>query len=146
MLLGKYFGVISHKRRTAIPKKILEQLGSKIYFAKWYEECLVLVGEEGFNALLEKLIGKPKIMTGGIRETERFILGSSFELIPDSQGRVVLPTELVNYADLKDKLIFLGLGNRIEVWAWERWLEKEKSLNLKAEKIIERLGKENGKS
>ena len=146
MLLGKYFGVISHKRRTAIPKKFLDQLGGKVYFAKWYEGCLVLVGEEGFNALLEKLIGKPKVMVKGIRETERFILGSSFELIPDNQGRVVLPSELVNYAGLEEKMVFLGLGNRIEVWSWERWLKEEIKLTLKAEKIIEKLGEENGRS
>lgn len=140
MLLGNYFGVISHKRRTAIPKKVLDQLGGKVFFAKWYEGCLVLVGEEGFNALLEKLIGKPKVMIKAIRETERFILGSSFELIPDSQGRVVLPLELVEYAELKEKLVFLGLRNRIEVWSYEKWLQKEKELLLKSEKIIEKLG------
>ncbi len=146
MLLGKYFGVISHKRRTAIPKKFLDQLGGKVFFAKWYEGCLVLVGEEGFNALLEKLVGKPKIMVKGIRETERFVLGSSFELIPDNQGRVVLPSELVKYAGLEEKMVFLGLGNRIEIWSWERWFKEETKLTLKAEKIIEKLGEENGRS
>lgn len=146
MLLGKYFGVISHKRRTAIPKKFLDQLGGKVYFAKWYEGCLVLVGEEGFDALLEKLVGKPKVMVKGIRETERFVLGSSFELVPDNQGRVVLPSELVEHAGLEEKMVFLGLGNRIEVWGWERWLKEERQLTLKAEKIIEKLGEQNGRS
>lgn len=146
MILGKYFGVISHKRRTAIPKKFLDQLGGKVYFAKWYEGCLVLVGEEGFNALLEKLVGKPKVMVKGIRETERFVLGSSFELVPDNQGRVVLPAELVEHAGLKERTVFLGLGNRIEIWDYQKWLEKEKELTLKAEKVIEKLGEEDERS
>ena len=142
MLIGSYSSVLSLKRRTAIPKKFLEELGKELVVAKWYEGCLVLVGKTVWRALLNKLTGKAQIITGPVRDTDRFILGSAYEVEADSQGRVILPLRLVRYANLKDKLMFLGLGDRIEIWNEEAWQKKEKEISQKASSYIESYAKE----
>ena len=48
MLIGSYLSVLGEKRRTAIPKKFLDELGGQLVLAKWYEDCLVLVKKD-FN-------------------------------------------------------------------------------------------------
>src|SRR3972149_3160360 len=98
MFLGTYSGVLSPKRRVAIPSSFRRALGEKFIVAKWYEGCLVLVGGESFGALLEKLRGETKVITRGVRDTERFVLVSAFELSGDEQGRVVIPNPLALYA------------------------------------------------
>src|SRR3990167_5011829 len=98
MFLGTYTGVLSPKRRVAIPSSFRKLLGERFIVAKWYEGCLVLVGHESFGALLEKLKGETKVITRGVRDTQRFILGSAFEMACDEQGRVVIPNSLVAYA------------------------------------------------
>src|SRR3989304_7203543 len=98
MFLGTYTGVLSPKRRVAIPSSFRKLLGEKFIVARWYEGCLVLVPVDSFSALLEKLKGEAKIITRGVRDTERFVLGSAFELRGDGQGGGVLRYLLATYA------------------------------------------------
>lgn len=139
MIVGNYSGIISPKRRTAIPKKFLQELGRTVIIAKWYENCLVIVSIDTWNALLNRLVGEDHLITSPVRDTERFILGSAFELKPDNQGRVVIPQYLIDFAELTNRLRFIGLGDKVEVWNEDKWLEKENEVAGKAEELIEKL-------
>lgn len=44
------------------------------------------------------------------------ILGGSAKLQFDSEGRVLLPEDLINFAELKDKACFVGKGQTFEIW------------------------------
>jgi len=69
-------------------------------------------------------------------------LGSAYEIEPDTQGRIVLPINLVSYAGLKENLVFLGLKDRVEIWNKEVWEEKEKEISAKASEYIEKIANE----
>jgi MraZ protein len=145
MLVGNYSGILSPKRRTAIPKKFLTELGSKVIIAKWYEGCLVIVATSTWKALLERITGEARVITEGVRDTDRFILGSAYELTADSQGRVVIPASLVSYATLGSQIVFLGLGDRVEVWDEAAWGEREKFIASHAGEFVEGLAHKNEK-
>ncbi|MFH1792536.1 MAG: division/cell wall cluster transcriptional repressor MraZ [Patescibacteria group bacterium] len=70
------------------------------------------------------------------------MLGSAYEIEPDNQGRIILPVNLVEYADLKENLIFLGLKDRVEIWNKDIWEEKEKEISTKASEYIEKIANE----
>ncbi len=139
MLLGTYQIKVANGRRIFIPAPLRSELGEKYILAKWYEECLVLVAEDSWNALYKRLVGDQKIIVSPIRETERFILGSAYNTLPDDQGRIVLPEILTSYAKLTDQVSFIGLGDRVEIWDSKIWEEKQKSLAKEAFEIIEKL-------
>ncbi len=139
MLIGQYSTNLSPKRRIAIPKKIREELGKRLVVAKWYEGCLVLIGEANWNVLLKRLTGESKIITAPVRDTDRFILGSAYELDPDAQGRVILPSSLVEYANLSKDVVFIGLGDRAEIWDREEWGKRESYVSRHASEFIESL-------
>ena len=146
MLIGSYSAILSPKRRTAVPKKFLEELGSTFIIAKWYEGCLVVVGKSVWEALLERVSPKGSVVTGPVRDTDRFILGSAFEVAPDAQGRIVIPGALASYANLSEKIVFLGLRDRLEVWDEEEWAKREKEIAAGAAQLIEKLAEKNDKS
>lgn len=139
MLIGSYLGLLGDKRRTAIPKRFLDEIGEELIIAKWYENCLVLVNQSYWQQLLERLTGGSKVISFGVRDIERFILGSAFEIKPDRQGRIIVPEILSEYAIFKKDLIFLGLGDRVEIWSKEIWDEKAKALSGTSKEFIERL-------
>ena len=145
MVIGQYTTNLSPKRRIAIPKKIREKFGRKMIVAKWYEGCLVLIGENNWKALLNKLTGEPSIITAPVRDTDRFVLGSAFELDPDDQGRVILPASLVQYAKLSKKVVFVGLGDRAEIWDQDEWQKRETYIARHASEFIEKLAEKNEK-
>ena len=143
MLIGSYSGILSPKRRTAVPKKFLTDLGNTFIIAKWYEGCLVIVGGNLWEALLERVSPKGSVVTGPVRDTDRFILGSAFEVAPDAQGRIIIPWALASYANLSAKIVFLGLGDRVEVWDGEVWGRREAEIASQAGQLLEKLAQKN---
>src|SRR3989344_2224935 len=109
MLIGQYPSVLSKARRVAVPVSFRKELGKNFIISKWYEKCLVLLSKDKFDDLLNRITGKVEFITSPVRDTDRFILGSAYELSTDAQGRVVVPEVLTDFAKLKEEVIFLGL-------------------------------------
>ena len=125
MLIGQYESKLTDQNRLAVPKKIRLELGEEMIVAKWYEGCLVLVSRENWQKLSTRLIGKQEILISPVRDIDRFILASAFEINLDSQGRFVLPESLKRFAEIKSEVVFIGLGDRAEIWPLDKWLELE---------------------
>lgn len=134
-------GNLSDARRVAVPKKFLKDLGTNPVLAKWYEDCLILVSADFWELLLKRLTGGKETVSLGVRDIERFILGSAFETEPDEQGRIVIPEILSSYAALGRDVIFVGLIDRVEIWSRIAWDEKSIGLAKTTKEFIEELSK-----
>lgn len=145
MFVGTYLVSVTSGKRTSIPSIFRQKLGNLLILAKWYENCLVLVSNESWNALLERITGGQKMIIEPIRQTEHFIFASAFEVEVDDQGRIVLPDRLISYAGLGDQVYFLGIKDRVEIWNKEVWEKKEEEVAKDAASYIENLAKKNDK-
>ena len=143
MLIGQYTSKISKKRRVAIPSKLRKSLGETFILTRWYENCLVLVSKGEWDLLFNKLIGEVKGITEGVRDTDRFLLSQAYELEPDEQGRVIVPEALAKFAEFEEEVVFLGLGNRVEVWDRNKWKEREGYVVRNASDLIDELTNKN---
>ena len=141
MLIGQYTSKLTDKKRIAVPKKFREELGTEIIIARWYENCLILVTKANWQRLIKRLIGETRIIISPVRDIDRFIYGSAFEIELDRQGRFVLPDVLISYAHISDEVTFLGLGDRVEIWSLGKWQEMEKVAEKKASLAIETIAK-----
>ena len=142
MITGSHLGNLGEKRRVAVPKKFLTELGERPILAKWYEDCLILVCSDFWRALLKRLTGGSNVISLGVRDIERFILGSAYETEPDAQGRIIIPEMLASYANLKDELVFVGLSDRVEIWDRVAWDRKSMELSKTTKEYIEKLADE----
>ena len=56
---------------------------------------------------------------------ESFVAGDLFstacEVVPDKQGRILLPAELRSYAGLEKDVTIIGNRNHAEIWATDVW-------------------------
>src|SRR3989344_994303 len=102
VFIGQYEVKLTEKGRIALPVEFRRKIGKKAYITRWYEGCLVIVSSQSWMALLDKVGAKSIHLTQAVRDTDRFILGASFEVDLDSQGRFVVPKMLRGYAQLKD--------------------------------------------
>lgn len=142
MLIGQYESIIGDKNRTSVPRKFRNELGDSLIIARWYENCLVVVSAGSWSSLVGRLTGASRMVTQSVRDTDRFILGSAYEITPDSQGRIVLPANLVEFAKLKSDIVFLGLGDRVEVWDKTEWKKRQDYIAANADGLIEKLSQE----
>lgn len=141
MLLGTYPAKFVSGHRVAVPSILRRDLGKIFIIARWYENCLVLIDKEGWNALYKRLVGSEKLVVTPIRDTERFILSQAFEVSPDEQGRIVIPERLIEYSRIDTDIYFIGVGDRVEIWNKELWEAKEKEVVENASSYIEELAK-----
>lgn len=141
MLIGSYPAVLSDSRRVAVPKKFINELGNIPVLAKWYEDCLILVKSEFWENLSKSLIGQ-RHKDLGVRDLERFILGSAYEIEPDDQGRIVIPELMTDYAKLGKDVVFVGLFDRVEIWSKSIWDQKTNELSKTTKEYIEKLSNE----
>ncbi|HVS79379.1 MAG TPA: division/cell wall cluster transcriptional repressor MraZ, partial [Candidatus Paceibacterota bacterium] len=74
------------------------------------------------------------------RAFNRFILAGAVEIEVDAMGRILVPDFLRDFADLKTKVVFAGVHNRVEIWNDKRWAEYKERTVKQADMMAEKLG------
>ena len=120
MLIGTYRHQIDEKCRMRMPTKLKAELGDGFVVTKGANGCLTAFSKSKFDEVYNKLTNLP-IFDANIQKPVRMILSSAFEAEEDKQGRILLAKELRDYAKISKNIVFVGAGNRVEIWAEEEW-------------------------
>ena len=126
MLIGLYRHSIDAKKRMRMPSKFKTELGANFVITKGTSNNLFVFSAEQFASVYEKLMALPLFDEEAQKPVRKF-LSSAFETEEDAQGRILLPKELITHANITKNLVFVGVGNRVEIWAEEVWNENEAS-------------------
>ena len=59
-------------------------------------------------------------MPSKARKVQRFF-SANFECEPDSQGRILIPPTLREYAELKKDVTIIGMIDHVEIWDSAKW-------------------------
>lgn len=126
LFLGEYIVSFSGKGRLVVPKKIRILLGEKQKFTltKGYDACLSGYREEDWIKGAQELLQSGVIVNTNLI-IKRHIFSSAVELDIDEQGRVVIPSNLLEYAKLTDakEAFVIGVGDHFEIWEVSLWKE-----------------------
>ena len=129
MFGGEYKHGKDSKNRVFMPAKLREELGETFVIAKDIrEKCLKVYSLSGWEEYIAPLRAQRRNLSEKIL---RFLHASLVQVTPDSQGRVLLPQELVDYAAIDRSIVVVGCGLYAEIWAEENYNE------LKAQSDIE---------
>lgn len=139
MFMGEYRHSIDPKGRIIIPAKFREHLGDAFIITRGLDQCLFGYPKEEWNLIEEKLKGLP-LTKKDARAFTRFFFSGATECEIDKQGRINIPTPLIQYANLEKECVVIGVSNRIEIWSkdlWEKYFsESEESFAEIAENMI----------
>ena len=113
MLMGSYQHNIDAKGRVIMPAKFREELGEIFYATKGTDECITVLSAQGWEELGRKICSLPNAQT---KDLKRFLFSGAAELMPDKNGRVLLPQHLRDYAHLDKDVMIIGTGTRVEIW------------------------------
>lgn len=131
---------IDAKGRMVMPTRYREKLLSKdqnsvILTIDTEERCLLLYPLIEWEEIEKKLASLPSF-NAGARRIQRLLIGHATDVELDSQGRILLPPLLRDYAGLDKHAVLVGQGKKFEIWDaqhWENsrnaWLEEESNLN-----------------
>jgi len=127
VLTGSHAINMDAKGRMAIPTRIRESLsascgGRLVVTAHTEERCLLVYPETEWQAKLPTIQALP-MLDPAARRIQRLWIGYASPVEMDGNGRILVPPTLRRYADLDKKLMLVGLGNKMELWREESWLE-----------------------
>ena len=120
-ILGTEEATIDAKGRILVGKKRRERLGSGFAILVGPNGCLVAYPAQAWQRLVMEILQHDST-NPGLEQYSRLILGSADdELTFDGQGRVVIPSKMREQAKLRDKVLLIGCGDRMEIWAKEEF-------------------------
>ena len=101
----------------------LVSAGNVVVTIDMRERCLLLYPLAEWEVVQRKLEGLSNIDPQA-RRLQRLLIGHATDLGLDSNGRILLPSLLRDYAELDKKLVLVGQGNKVEIWSADQWQER----------------------
>lgn len=124
ILTGSYSRSLDEKLRIAIPKEIRDVLtlqpGGAMYVAPGTDGSLVLFTEAEFARFAQRLEASSPTQQN-VRAFMRLFYAQAHRVEVDKQGRVRIPPELAERAQLKKDVMLLGVRDHLELWDLQQW-------------------------
>ena len=144
MFRGRSKHTLDEKGRLAIPARFKEVLGSK------GDGCLVLTNH--FNCLwafarddwrvIEEKAASLSLFDRAASTYRRYFISGAHEC-PIKQGRITIPPDLREIAELKKEVVLVGELKLFEIWdkgRWEEEFERAKSSFPEVSQALSELG------
>lgn len=138
MLMGKYQNSIDLKCRMIVPAKHREELGYKCVLTRGIDKCLYIYPASEWEKFMEKLSELPS-SDANARAFIRHFYANAVEIEIDKQGRMVLPQELREYANIEKDLVTIGIMNKVEIWSKEEWGKAENKTELESSDFAQKM-------
>ena len=120
-LYGTYINSLDSKNRVAIPAKIRnvvpDNKNDRIFITRGIDTCITGYFPDEWTKFRDRL-NKVKLDEKTKRKVKREFIGRAIEATFDKQGRIVLPQDLIEFAQLESvsEVRIVGSVNFIEIW------------------------------
>lgn len=128
-LLGNYQHSLDDKNRIRLPANFRKEMGDEYYLMPGTNGCIfVYKADETQNALsslysLDSLDPEQSLLLTTISTFSRWV-------VADSQGRFMLPDDLIEMVGIKKDVRIVGAFTKAQIWSEEAWQEKFGKTNV----------------
>jgi len=139
--LGTHTNRLDAKGRVSIPAAFRAALKDAdgnvrvILRPSHKHNCIEAWPTGAFSALAESMRHMPTF-SDEQEDLALALYGEVTQLEPDREGRIVLPDELVMYANLKDAVRFIGLSAHFQIWEPEAANHRLAEAKARARSIV----------
>ncbi|KKQ24207.1 MAG: Protein MraZ [Candidatus Roizmanbacteria bacterium GW2011_GWC2_37_13] len=129
VFFGEYQVNFSGSGRLLLPKRLRELLkGNTFILTKGFNNCLSGYDKDDWEKRAIELLN-PSLLQPNDIDQRRSIFSALAYLEIDDQGRFVVPKNLLDYGQLKEKAVIIGVGDHFEIWSDKNWQEYKKVKN-----------------
>lgn len=130
MFRGATKVTLDAKGRLAIPtryrERIAERCANQLVVTVDQDNCLLLYPLPAWEDIERKLERLPSF-TKKTRELQRMMIGYATEVELDGHGRILLPKELREFANIERVAMLVGQGRKFELWDEAMWSARRDS-------------------
>ena len=138
MFMGEYHHSLDEKSRIVIPSNFRFELKDNFIIVKGLENCLYIFSKEEWNKVVSKLESLP-FTKKDVRIFKRSFFSGASNVELDKSGRIVISSNLKDYARIKKECVIIGAGDRIEIWDKDEWNNFMNTYEDKVSDIAENL-------
>lgn len=137
MFIGRYYHTIDEKGRIIISKHLRAQSKAEDWIVtRGLDGGLFLFSPTTFEAKLAELASST-LTRKRDRDFVRYLTNDAFNVNCDSQGRVLLPEYLRQFANLQKQVVIVGSYTYIEIWDQDRYHQYLDALESNGEALAE---------
>ena len=128
MFIGEFEYRVDEKGRVPIPPKFrTEELKKEgVVLCPGADKCVAIYPIPVWNKLAESLTSGP-LVTSKMRKLNRALFATAFNAEMDAQGRITLPAQLRQFANLGEEVVVTGVNTFMELWNAEQWQQEKSS-------------------
>lgn len=119
-LCGTYFHTLDDKSRLSVPLPLRHALTNRFYATVSSGDNLLFFSVAEWDRLMDHMRAKTKEFPAEMQDIRRRIVGNARVLKADAGWRVVLPEELRSKASLRDRVVFVGDLDRVELLDYDK--------------------------
>ncbi|GIK55694.1 MAG: transcriptional regulator MraZ [Chloroflexota bacterium] len=127
MFLGEYTHTIDEKGRLTIPAKFRGLLASGLVVTRGFDQNLMLFPLDGWQELAQRIAARP-LADEDMRMFRRRVFSGATDLLPDRQGRILLPPYLRDFAGINGDVVIAGMFHYLELWSSDAWTAVRQSI------------------
>lgn len=114
--LGSYTYTLDEKGRVSLPAPFRREAEEQRYvLLQVYAPALALYPESAWREVEDRLRGLLRNDPGARLWVLR-VMSSAVEVVPDGQGRILIPSRLQEAAKLSGQVLLVGAIDKVEVW------------------------------
>src|SRR3954453_624473 len=106
MFLGECGHRLDDRGRIAVPAKWRPELGEGLVVTRGLDRCLFLWPMDEWRTIAAKL-SQLSLMQADARRIHRLLFSGATDTAPDRLGRILLPSFLRDYAELRDSVVLV---------------------------------------
>ena len=137
-----FFGEVKHtidtKGRLVLPAKFRDGIRDGYVMTKGLDQCIFLFPLDEWKRMEEKLKSLP-LTHKDARAFVRYFFSGACDGELDKQGRIRIPQNLMDYAELSTKSVVIGVGTRMEIWSESLWDDYNDDESLSYDQIAQQL-------
>lgn len=122
--LGEYESTVDAKGRFLLPVGLKKQLpqadAAPFVINRGFEKCLTLYPLQSWTPIFES-ISLLNDFDPKVRSFRRYFLNGATQVELDSAGRILLPKNLVEHANIDKEIVLVSAVNKIEIWDKEKY-------------------------
>jgi MraZ protein len=139
MLLGAHDHTLDDKNRLTLPAKFRQDFAEGVVVTRGLDGCLYAFRRADWDRLVESRLSTLDPLSPEGRRLQRHFFSGAAEAELDKQGRVMIPTQLIEHAKLGKEVVVAGVNDRLEIWDRAAWRKELAEVEGSAEDVAERL-------
>lgn len=122
MFLGTFEPNLMDRGRLALPKKIRDELGGdRLILTIGFEKCIFGFKEKSWEEVTKSELTRPLFSDRIGRDLRRQMCAQAVNIELDSQGRFIIPGDMLQYAAIAETVTLIGAGDHFEIWSKKTW-------------------------